>query len=169
VFPGALGLFSKLDSAIAEAFLTRFPSATEAAWLSPRRFDAWLAKQGYGGRRGGAGFHALMTAAPAGASGPEATALAAVSEITRQRDYLSLEIRKLGLAVVPSQTNFILVDFVTPESAASAFEFLRQHALVVRPMGGYGLPHCLRITIGTAAQIKLTAETLGAWQRATDD
>ena len=79
VFPGAVGLFSRLDSAIAEAFLTRFPGATEAAWLSPRRFEAWLAKQGYGGRRGGAGFHALMTAAPAGASGPEATALAAVT------------------------------------------------------------------------------------------
>jgi len=79
VFPGALGLFSRLDSAIAEAFLTRFPSATEAAWLSPRRFDTWLARQGYGGRRGGAGLHALMTAAPAGASGPEATALAAVT------------------------------------------------------------------------------------------
>jgi transposase len=79
VFPGAVGLFSRLDSAIAEAFLTRFPSATEAAWLSPRRFDAWLAKQGYGGRRGGAGFHALMAAAPDGVSGPEAAALAAVT------------------------------------------------------------------------------------------
>jgi transposase len=79
VFPGALGLFSRLDSAIAEAFLTRFPSATEAAWLSPRRFDGWLAKQGYGGRRGGAGFHARLIAAPAGVSGPESAALAAIT------------------------------------------------------------------------------------------
>jgi len=79
VFPGALGLFSKLESPIAGAFLTRFPSATEAAWLSPRRFDAWLAKQGYGGRRSGVELQARLDAAPAGASGPEATALAAVT------------------------------------------------------------------------------------------
>jgi histidinol-phosphate aminotransferase len=111
----------------------------------------------------------LSQAAARAAMEDQSTALAAVSEIARQRDYLSLEIGKLGLSVVPSQTNFILVDFVTPENAASAFEFLRQHALVVRPMGGYGLPHCLRITIGTAAQMKSTAETLGAWQGTTDD
>ena len=79
VFPGALGLFSRLDSPIAAAFLTRFPSATEAAWLSPRRFEAWLARRGYAGQRRGAEFHARMAAAPSGVSGPEATALAAVT------------------------------------------------------------------------------------------
>jgi len=111
----------------------------------------------------------LAQAAARAAMEDQATALAAVSEIARQRDYLSREIRKLGLTVVPSQTNFILVDFVTPENAASAFEFLRRHALVVRPMGGYGLPGCLRITIGTRAQMELTADTLGAWHGTTDD
>jgi transposase len=79
VFPGALGLFAKLESPIATAFLTRFPSTNEAAWLSPARFDAWLKRQGYGGRRGGAELQARLDAAPAGASGAEATALAAVT------------------------------------------------------------------------------------------
>ena len=37
VFPGAVGLFGDLDSPIARAFLLRFPSAEQAAWLSPRR------------------------------------------------------------------------------------------------------------------------------------
>ena len=83
--------------------------------------------------------------------------------IALQRDYLSAAIASLGLRVVPSQTNFILVDFSTPERAVSAFEFLRNHRLVVRPMKGYGLPSCLRITIGTAEQMQLTAQTLGAW------
>ena len=111
----------------------------------------------------------LSQAAARAAMEDQTTALAALREIAQQRDYLSMEIRKLGLTVVPSQTNFILVDFVTPENANSAFEFLRQHALVVRPMGGYGLPGCLRITIGTGSQMKLTAETLGAWHGTTDD
>ena len=85
--------------------------------------------------------------------------------IAQQREYLSSAISALGLTVVPSQTNFILVDFVTAESAASAFEFLRKHRLVVRPMGGYGLPACLRITIGTGEQMQMTAQTLADWRQ----
>ena len=85
--------------------------------------------------------------------------------IADQRDYLTREVSSLGLQVVPSQTNFILVDFETAPQANAAFEFLRNHRLVVRPMGGYGLPTCLRITIGTPEQMQLTAHTLGAWRR----
>jgi transposase len=79
VFPGALGLFNRLDSPIAEAFLTRFPGAIEAAWLSPRRFEAWLVRRGYAGARRGAEFHARLMAAPAGVSGEEASTLAAIT------------------------------------------------------------------------------------------
>ena len=82
-----------------------------------------------------------------------------------QRDHLSAQISQLGLNVIPSQTNFILVDLVTPEAAASAFEFLRNHALVVRPMGGYGLPACLRITISTGEQMQMMARTLADWRQ----
>jgi histidinol-phosphate aminotransferase len=92
------------------------------------------------------------------------TANQARTQIAQQREYLFTQISSLGLTVVPSQTNFILVDFVSSDNAASAFEFLRNHGLVVRPMGGYGLPACLRITIGTGEQMQLTAETLSAWQ-----
>ena len=85
--------------------------------------------------------------------------------IAEQRDYLSGAISDLGLRVIPSQTNFILVEFAGTEQANSAFQFLRQHALVVRPMGGYGLPSCLRITMGTAEQMQATAATLAEWQQ----
>ena len=79
VFPGAVGLFDRLDSPIAEAFLTRFPSAREATWLSPRRFEAWLVRRGYAGARRGAELHARLIAAPAGVIGEEADALGAVT------------------------------------------------------------------------------------------
>lgn len=85
--------------------------------------------------------------------------------IADQRDYLTTQISSLDLRVVPSHTNFILVDFDTAAQATAAFEFLRNHRLVVRPMGGYGLPACLRITIGTPEQMQLTAQTLGAWRQ----
>jgi histidinol-phosphate aminotransferase len=84
--------------------------------------------------------------------------------IAEQRGLLSQAIAELGLAVVPSQTNFILVDFGSSGQSAEAFNFLRRRGLVVRPMGGYGLPGCLRITIGTAEQMALTAATLARWK-----
>jgi histidinol-phosphate aminotransferase len=85
--------------------------------------------------------------------------------IAGQRDYLTSAIGDLGLRVVPSQTNFILVDFETDKRAASAYRFLRDHRLIVRPMAGYGLPACLRITIGKPEQMQLTARTLAEWRR----
>jgi histidinol-phosphate aminotransferase len=88
--------------------------------------------------------------------------------IAEQRNFLSQSIAGIGLTVVPSHTNFILVDFESEEQAASAFEFLRQHGLVVRPMGGYGLPGCLRITIGTAVQMQSTASALVKWKEDID-
>ena len=79
VFPGAVGLFADLDSPIAQAFLSRFPSAGRAAWLSPRRFTAWLTGQGYPGRRTGEELHARLVAAPGGLLGDEAETMAAVT------------------------------------------------------------------------------------------
>ncbi len=88
--------------------------------------------------------------------------------IAEQREYLSDAIRDLGLDVVPSQTNFILVDFASETAAADAFDFLRGRGLIMRPMGGYGLPGCLRITIGTPEQMRATAAALAQWQQGRD-
>jgi histidinol-phosphate aminotransferase len=51
-----------------------------------------------------------------------------------------------SLAVSPSQTNFLLVDF--GRDAAPVEAGLVARGVVPRPMGGYGLPTCLRITVG---------------------
>ena len=48
-FPGAIGLFTKAASGISLAFLTRFPTAAKAAWLSPGRLGSWLRSSGYTG------------------------------------------------------------------------------------------------------------------------
>lgn len=79
VFPGALGLFSELDSPITLRFLQRFPSAARAEWLSPRRFAGWLRAAGYSGRTAPDELFARLRAAPAGVIGPEAEPLAAVT------------------------------------------------------------------------------------------
>lgn len=63
--------------------------------------------------------------------------------------WLSREISKLGLRVYPSIANFVLVEFPKGKhSSANANLFLMQRGLIVREVGNYGLPDCLRISIG---------------------
>lgn len=70
VFPGAVGLFSDLDSPISLRFLTRFPTADKAAWLSVKRLGAWLGANRYSGRTRTVTFLERLAAAPAGHTGP---------------------------------------------------------------------------------------------------
>jgi histidinol-phosphate aminotransferase len=63
---------------------------------------------------------------------------------------LARALTALGLFVHPSATNFLLVDF--DRDAAPIEAALLARGVVVRPMGGYGLPTCLRINTGTAIE-----------------
>jgi transposase len=74
VFPGPLGLFEDLDSAISLKFLARFDCQDRADWLTPTRLGAWLASVRYTGRTDPAILHARLTAAPRGATGTEGAA-----------------------------------------------------------------------------------------------
>jgi histidinol-phosphate aminotransferase len=65
-----------------------------------------------------------------------------------QRDALAAALRQRGLTVSPSQTNFLLVEF--GEATAQIEAALVARGVILRPMGGYGLGDCLRITVGTA-------------------
>lgn len=77
-----------------------------------------------------------------------------------ERRRLAERLAQAGLKVIPSEANFILVDFATVERASAADAHLRKNGVIVRQVKSYGLPHCLRITIGTAAECKLVAEIL---------
>lgn len=74
VFPGAVGLFAALDSAISLAFLTRFTCQDRADWLSVKRLTDWLASAGYSGRTNPAEFYRRLTSAPRGTAGTDGTA-----------------------------------------------------------------------------------------------
>ena len=62
-------------------------------------------------------------------------------------------IEKTGLKVFPSVGNFVLIQFEDRDGrrAADADAFLRAREIVVRDVKVYGLPDCLRVTIGTVA------------------
>lgn len=79
-FPGAVGLFAEIDSPISLRFLTRFPSARRAAWLSDKRMGAWLRGVGYCGRKSPDQLMAHLSGAATGVSGPAEDACAVVTE-----------------------------------------------------------------------------------------
>jgi histidinol-phosphate aminotransferase len=64
-----------------------------------------------------------------------------------ERAALGEALRGRGLRVFPSQTNFVLVEFGERTSAVE--RALVERGVILRPMGGYGLGDCLRITVGT--------------------
>lgn len=80
-----------------------------------------------------------------------------VAHNTKWREWLSQQLGGLGLEVVPSQGNFVLVKFA---DAAAAFEKLRANNIIVREMGAYGLGSYLRISIGTEDEMRALVKVL---------
>ena len=63
---------------------------------------------------------------------------------------LTTQIEALGLKITPSVGNFLLIHFTSGgrKTAAMADEFLNDRGIILRRVEAYGLPHCLRMTIG---------------------
>jgi histidinol-phosphate aminotransferase len=79
------------------------------------------------------------------------------------RAWFSQEIAKMGnagLRAVPSQANFVLVLFEGTLTAEAAYKGLMDAGYIVRWLPGQGLPHGLRITVGTEDETKGVAASL---------
>ncbi|MDH4023494.1 MAG: histidinol-phosphate transaminase [Gammaproteobacteria bacterium] len=69
----------------------------------------------------------------------------------------------LGWSVPSSAGNFVLADTGGP--AAPWYEGLLRAGVIVRPVGNYGLPHHLRITVGLPEQNERLLRVLGGFRR----
>jgi len=67
-----------------------------------------------------------------------------------ERAWLADALLSRGYRVLPSQTNFVLVDL--GRDAAPFEKHLFERGVIVRPMGGYGLGESVRISIGSRAE-----------------
>jgi histidinol-phosphate aminotransferase len=67
-----------------------------------------------------------------------------------EREWLRGELLERGYRCLPSQTNFLLC--VLPRDASKLERHLFERGVIVRPMGGYGLPRALRISVGSRAE-----------------
>ena len=89
----------------------------------------------------------------------QAGAVAALSDADHQArtrennrvgvEYYQSAFRAMGLPYVPSFANFVLVK---TGRGAAVFGALQKRGIITRPMGGYGLPDWLRISVGTPAE-----------------
>lgn len=90
----------------------------------------------------------------------QAAGIAAVRDmdyIQKVKDYnltwlknMSKEVSALGLKVYPSIANFLLVEFPdNTHTSQEANDYLLSQGIIVRDVKAYGLPSCLRISIGT--------------------
>jgi histidinol-phosphate aminotransferase len=67
-------------------------------------------------------------------------------------------LRQIGLGWIPSRANFIAVDL--GQEAAPVYEALLREGVIVRPVGGYGMPNHLRVSIGLPAENERFLEAL---------
>ncbi len=65
-----------------------------------------------------------------------------------------------GLRPLPSQANFVLIEFSGKLTAEAAYLGLMERGYITRWLPGQRLPQCLRITIGTTAQMDDIAASL---------
>ena len=104
---------------------------------------------------------------PAQAAGIAALADEAHAEAARAHNrtwlpWVAGELTGLGLKVHPSLGNFVLVEFPKDagRDAAAANAHLEAQGVIPRQMGPYGLPDCLRISIGLEAENRRLVEAL---------
>jgi histidinol-phosphate aminotransferase len=109
-------------------------------------------------------FNVSSAALVAGKAALEDTAYAALARQHNDywRPWLAAELAKIGIPTTPSVTNFVLARFENKQGhdAAAANAFLKSRGIIVRAMGGYHLPDCLRITVGTSDEMHAVVDAL---------
>jgi histidinol-phosphate aminotransferase len=62
---------------------------------------------------------------------------------------LSTSLRQMGFEVIPSEANFFMIPLANSAAANGIVEQLLRRGIIVRPLAGFGLPHCIRVSTGT--------------------
>ncbi|MGR3713303.1 MAG: histidinol-phosphate transaminase [Shimia sp.] len=83
------------------------------------------------------------------------------AENTRMRGWLAEALAENGVPSDTSTANFILARFADQAEAEACDNFLKSEGLIVRRVTGYGLPNCLRITVGDEPSCRRVAHAIG--------
>ncbi len=81
-------------------------------------------------------------------------------ENARESKRLQAELTRRGVGFVPTVTNFLLVRTALP--GADLYQRLLSRGVIVRPMGAYGYPDGVRVSVGTEFENRRFLEALDA-------
>ena len=70
-----------------------------------------------------------------------------------------IALEKIKIKTRPSEGNFSFVE-MSDQEAKKIFAHLANSGIIVRQLDSYGLPNCLRITIGTREEMEATINSL---------
>ena len=87
-------------------------------------------------------------------------------ENARLRSWLAEALLEQGISSDTSATNFILARFSSETEANACDAWLREDGIIVRKVGGYNLPTCLRISIGTESECRQVAHSVKRFKEA---
>jgi histidinol-phosphate aminotransferase len=73
---------------------------------------------------------------------------------------ITASLRELGLDVVPSEANFVMVPLESASEAQWLTGELLRKGIIVRPLAAFGLPHCVRISTGTDAENQMFLDAM---------
>ncbi|MFN3912491.1 pyridoxal phosphate-dependent aminotransferase [Hyphomonas sp.] len=113
--------------------------------------------------RGPFNVNALAAAAGIASVGDEAFLKLSRDHNTQWRSAMTEALNAMGLATPESHANFVVPEFGSAARAAEANQFLKDADILVRAIGGYGLPSKLRITVGSAGDNTRVLDALGAF------
>ena len=85
-------------------------------------------------------------------------------ENAKWRDWLANALAELGVPSDTSTANFILARFSDEAEADACDDHLRSAGIIVRKVAGYGLPHCLRITVGDESACRRAAHAVAQFK-----
>lgn len=85
-------------------------------------------------------------------------------ENAKWRDWLARVLAEMGVPSDVSSANFILARFADAAEAMACDAHLRTEGILVRPVANYGLPNCLRITVGDEASTRRVAHAIGQFK-----
>lgn len=77
-------------------------------------------------------------------------------------DLYTRELTNLGIAWIPSATNFVAFETPRGWTAQQLFEAMLRRGVIIRPLTQNGLPNCLRISVGTPDENQACIEALRA-------
>lgn len=86
------------------------------------------------------------------------------AENARLRAWTAEALAEIGVPSDTSCANFVLARFASKAEAEACDAHLQRHGIIVRRTASYGLPHCLRITIGDEAACRRVVHAISRFR-----